>query len=357
LSHKEGHEIFAVAPRGRYWKAFEKEGITPVHYDIERQSTNPFKEKAAVDSIYRAIRPLALDILHTFTAKPNIYGTFAARRAGIATVYNLVEGLGSFYIEESWRARLMRRVIEHLYKKAFRLSDLCVFVNPEDADYMVRKMIIPEKKVKIIRSVGVDTRHFSPEAVDQERVEVLRGELSPDGLPIVLMVARAIWHKGIREFYEAADRLRGRARFVLVGATDPGNPSCADETFLRSGVVHWLGERNDIAELTAACDIYVLPSYREGVPRTLLEGAAMGKCLVATNVTGCREVVRPGINGILVPPRDASALAEALLSLLKDPSLRRKMGAASRRIALDEFDLEKVVAQYLTLYQRASDVS
>jgi N,N'-diacetylbacillosaminyl-diphospho-undecaprenol alpha-1,3-N-acetylgalactosaminyltransferase len=275
----------------------------------------------------------------------------------VPTVYNLVEGLGSFYIDESFRAKLMRRIIEHLYKRAFRLSDLCVFVNSEDAEYMTKRKIIAPDKVKIIRSVGVDTETFSPEAVDANRVEALRKELSPQGLPIVLMVARAIWHKGVREYYEAAQRLEGQAVFLLAGATDAGNPSCAEPAFLRNGAVHWLGERDDIVELTATCDIYVLPSYREGVPRTLLEGSSMGKPLVATDVTGCREVVRPGLNGLLVPPKDAAGLATAIGRLLADAPLRSRMGQASRRIAVDEFDIRKVVAQYLPLYEKAKNVS
>jgi len=354
---QKGHEIYAIAPRGKHWENFIGEGITPVDYTIDRGSTNPLKERAAIEAIYRAIAPLRLDILHTFTAKPNIYGTFAARRAGVPTVYNLVEGLGSFYIDESWRAKMMRRLIEHLYKRAFRLSDLCVFVNSEDADYMIRKGLLPEKKAKVIRSVGVDTRLFDPDAVDRRRVEILNKELSPQGLPIVLMVGRAIWHKGVREFYDAAKRLEGRAVFVLAGATDPGNPSCANPEFLKGGAVRWLGERDDIAELTAACDIYVLPSYREGVPRTLLEGASMGKPLVATDVTGCREVVQPGHNGLLVPPKNAEALAGAIDQLLTDAALRARMGEASRRIAVEEFDTRKVVAQYLPLYEEAGHVS
>ena len=353
---ERGDEIFAVAPRGRRWEAFRREGITPVDYVIERRSVNPFKERKAVEAIYRAIAPLELDILHTFTAKPNIYGTFAGRRAKIPVIYNLVEGLGSFYVEEDFRARIMRRVIERLYKKAFALSDGCVFVNRDDPAYMIGRGIIDPAKVTIIRSVGVDTRLFSPDAVDADAVARLRAELSPDGRPIVLMVARAIWHKGVAEFYEAAERLREKAAFVLVGGTDTGNPSCADEGFLRAGSVRWLGERDDIVALTAAADLYVLPSYREGVPRTLLEAASMGKPLVATDVVGCREVVEEGVNGHLVPPRNVPALAEAIDRLIGDATLRRRFGEASRRKALEEFDIDKVVDQYLPLYE-ASRVS
>jgi len=349
-----GNEVFAVAPRGKRWEAFAQEGIQPIDYAIARRSLNPLKERQAVGAIYRAIAPLKLDILHTFTAKPNIYGTFAGRRAKIPVIYNLVEGLGSYYVEEDLRSRIMRRMIERLYKKAFSLSDGCVFVNRDDPAYMIGRGIIDPAKVTIIRSVGVDTRLFSPDAVDTDAVARLRAELSPDGRPIVMMVARAIWHKGVAEFYEAAERLGQKAVFVLVGGTDTGNPSCADETFLRAGAVKWLGERDEMVTLTATADIYVLPTfYREGVPRTLLEAASMGKPLVATDVVGCREVVEDGMNGYLVPPRDGAKLAAAIDILLADPLKRQRFGVASRRKAVREFDVKQVVQHYMKLYESA----
>jgi len=349
---ERGDEVFAIAPRGPYWDAFVKEGIRPVDYAVDRGSLNPVKELRAVDGIYRAIKPLRLDILHTFTAKPNIYGTFAGRKAGIPVIYNLVEGLGSFYIDDNLKSRLVRGVQESLYRMAFKRSDLCVFVNRDDPEYMLRRGLITPEKVKIIRSVGVDTRLFSMDAVETQRLARWRERLSPRGVPVVLMVARAIWHKGIREFYEAAQRLEQKAEFVLVGGTDTGNPSCADAAFLHAGSVRWLGElpAEEMAAITAACDLYVLPSYREGVPRTLLEAASMGKALVATDVVGCREVVEHGVNGLLVPPRDAAALADAIDRLLGDRSLRERMGEASRKLALEDFDIEGIVEQYLPLY-------
>ena len=348
---EQGDEVFAIAPKGACWEEFKRAGITPVDYTIERQSINPFKERRAIDAIYRAIAPLKLDILHTFTAKPNIYGTFAGRRAGIPVIYNLVEGLGSFYVENGFKSRIMRLLIERLYRKAFAMSDGCVFVNRDDPAYMIENKIIDPEKVTIIRSVGVDTRIFSFDSVDSEILAGWRKRLAPDGKPIVMMVARAIWHKGVAEFYAAAEKLSHKAHFVLIGGTDMGNPSCADENFLRKGSVRWLGEQSDMVTLTAVADIYVLPSYREGVPRTLLEAASMGKPLVATDVVGCREVVDDNVNGLLIPPRDVDALAKGIERLIDDETLRRKFGEASRRKAVGEFDVEKIVDQYMPLYE------
>jgi N,N'-diacetylbacillosaminyl-diphospho-undecaprenol alpha-1,3-N-acetylgalactosaminyltransferase len=347
----KGHKVYAIAPRGKRWQMWERHGIVPVDYRIDRGSLNPLREIQAIQAIYQTLLPLNLDILHTFTAKPNIYGTLAGRRAGIPVIYNLVEGLGSFYVEDSGKNLLMRRVIERLYRYTFSQSDLTVFVNRDDPAYMIKRNIIDPSKVRVIRSVGVDTSFFDSAKVEAGALNALRKHYASDGKPIVLMVARAIWHKGVREYYEAAERLRDEARFLLVGGTDPGNPSCADEDFLRRGAVTWVGEQDDMRLWTALADLYVLPSYREGVPRTLLEAASMGKPLVATDVVGCREVVDPGRNGLLVPPRHAGALADAIEALLKDPECRKRMGEESRKLACEAFDVARVVEQYLPLYE------
>ena len=350
-----GHNVYAICPTGSYSFKFQSYGIKHITYEIERESLNPFKEKRFIDNIYQAISPLKLDIIHTFTAKPNIYGTFAAKRAKVPVILNLVEGLGSFYIEDTFKNKIMRLIIERLYKSAFNISNCAVFVNSDDPKYMIDKGIIPEKKLKIIKSVGVDTNFFSKESVCN--VEELKSSLGLDNKLIILMVARAIWHKGVREFYEAAKSFdNDKVVFVLVGDIDKGNPSSADEKFLKKGSVRWLGHRDDIRELTAMADIYVLPSYREGVPRTLLEAASMGKPIVTTDTVGCREVVDDTINGFLVPVQDSEALVSKIEKLIKDKSLREKMGKASRKKALSEFDIQKIVMQYLDLYGKYYDL-
>jgi N,N'-diacetylbacillosaminyl-diphospho-undecaprenol alpha-1,3-N-acetylgalactosaminyltransferase len=216
-----------------------------------------------------------------------------------------------------------------------------VFQNRDDRDYFVQERLAAEEKSMLIRSSGVDTEYFCPDRHwDGEKV-------------VVLMIARAIWHKGIREYYEAAEMLRTEAPAVecrLVGGTDPGNPSCADPGYLSSGAVEWRGYRREVRPEIAEADIVVLPSYREGVPRTLLEAASMGKPIVTTEVPGCREVVEEGTNGLLVPPRNSKALADAIARLAKDPAMRERMGKAGRQKALEEFSIERVVGAYLDLY-------
>ena len=352
---RQGHKIYAICPKGDKNQALKESGFEVINYEIDRKGLNPFREKKSIDNIYKAIKDLKLDVLHTFTAKPNIYGTFAGQRAGVPIILNLVEGLGSFYIKDSVKNILIRTLMERLYKKAFRISKGCVFVNSDDPAYMIRKKIIKEEKVKIIKSVGVDTNKFDMKYFDEEKIKYIKEKLGMKDKIIVLMVARAIWDKGVREYYEACDivkRSNPDVEFLFVGGTDDGNHSCASESFLKNGSVVWLGHRDDIVELTSCCDIYVLPSYREGLPATLMEAASMAKPVVTTNTFGCRDVVDDNINGFLVPVGDSASLAKKINILAEDKDLRYQMGQAGREKALNEFDVNKVVKQYMEYYEK-----
>lgn len=351
---KRGYKVYAICPKGDKNQALRDIGCNVINYDIDRKGINPFSEKQSIDNIYHAIKDLKLDILHTFTAKPNIYGTFAAKKAGIPIILNLVEGLGSFYVKNTLKNILIRTIMERLYKRAFQLSQGCVFVNSDDPSYMIRKKIIQKEKVKIIKSVGVNTQKFSMQNYSDEEIALIKEKNNLTGKLVVLMVARAIWDKGIREYYTSATVLKQKypyVEFLLAGGTDEGNHSCASEEFLTSGDVEWLGHRDDIAEITAACDIYVLPSYREGLPATLMEATSMAKPIVTTNTVGCRDVVDNGVNGFLVPIKDTNELIEKIESLIKDQDLRIKMGQKGREKALCEFDVNKVIQHYMEYYE------
>lgn len=351
---EEGHEVYAICPKGDKFELFERYGIQAVEYKIERSSLNPFKEVKAIYNIYKTIKPLNLDILHTFTAKPNIYGTIAAKMSKVPTIVNLVEGLGSFYIEDSFKNRVVRTLIEKLYKFVFAFSDQVVFVNSDDPKYLGEKKVITTNKINIIKSVGIDTNEFNPNSVDREEVTALKSTLGVEYKIIVLMVARAIWHKGVREFYEAATLLskNKNVQFILVGDIDEGNPSSIDKAYLEDSDVLWLGHRDDVLLLTAMSDIYVLPSYREGIPRTLLEAASMAKPIITTDTVGCREVVSEDINGYLVPVQDSEILAKRIEYLAIDSDKRKIMGENGRIRAINEFDVKRVVKQYMELYHR-----
>jgi len=350
---ERGYKVYAICPKGDMNKLLKSHGIAVVNYEINRQSLNPFVELKTIDNIYQAIKRLDLSIIHTFGAKPNIYGTYAARRAKVPVILNLVEGLGSFYTSGSFKVKLVRWVIECLYAKTFKISDGCVFVNTSDPQYMIDNNMIDTKKVNIIKSVGIDTKKNNIACYNSSKLENIRSNLNVKHKLIVLMVARAIKDKGVGEFYEAASIITNKQKdveFILIGGIDEGNHTNINKDFLLQGNVRWLDHRDDVIDIMAISDICVLPSYREGLPVTLLEACAMSKPIVATNTYGCRDVVTDAVNGFLVPIKDAQLLSEKIETLLRDKSLRMSMGAQGRELAVSEFDINIVNNKYMQYY-------
>jgi N,N'-diacetylbacillosaminyl-diphospho-undecaprenol alpha-1,3-N-acetylgalactosaminyltransferase len=336
------HTVYAVCPSGEISGFFSEHGITHIPYQIERSSLNPIKELDAIRNIYNAIKPLNLDILHTFTAKPNIYGTVAGRLAKVPRIINLVEGLGSFYLENDLKSRLIRNMIEILYRQSFKLADTVMFVNQDDPAYLIDKKVINAAKVVTIKGVGIDTKEWLPASkIPSEKI-------------VITMVARALIHKGTLEYIAAADRLKPlypNIEFRYIGAPDPGNSSSLSETFMQEQRnITYMGHRDDVHDQLAKSDIFILPSYREGLPRTSMEALSMGLPIVTTDVVGCRETIDEGVNGFLVPSKNAIALADAIESLILNSDLRRTMGEKSRIKALKEFDVATIVAKHLEVY-------
>jgi glycosyltransferase involved in cell wall biosynthesis len=348
---EKGFEVVFACPYGEYVPKLKEEGFRWIHWAIVRRSLNPVRELIAIlhlASIYQREQP---QIVHHFTIKPNFYGSIAALLARRDKVINTFTGLGFLFSEHPLAIGLRSSVLP-LAKLAFRASKgWSVFQNRQDLETCLRLRLVLPERVVVIDGSGIDTRKFHP-----------NHDSPPDNHEhpiVVFMAARLLWDKGVREFVEAARVLKARGlqvEFWLAGKPDKGNPMCVPEEFLKKwqeeGVINWLGHRDDMPNLLQQVDIAVLPSYHEGVPRFLLEAAACGLPLVATDIEGCRVVVREGVNGFLVPPRNPTALADALERLLQDPSLRRRMGQASRHIAEVEFDERKVLAKWLALYER-----
>lgn len=338
---KQGHTVYAICPHGEVSGGFAEHKIIHVPYDIERSSLNPLKEIRSIRNIYGAIVPLKLDILHTFTAKPNVYGTIAGRLAKVPRIVNLVEGLGSFYLENDIKSRIVRHLIEVLYRQTFKLADTVMFVNHDDPAYLIDKGVIQPHKVFIINGVGIDTAEWKPLPKRDEWIRVT-------------MIGRALKHKGTLEFIEASRQLSNTypdVSFQFVGAPDEGNASSISEEFMRAQTsIHYLGHQTNIRHILSQSDIFVLPSYREGLPRTTMEAMSMGLPIITTDVVGCRETVENGVNGFIVPPKDSLALAEAIEHLLKDENLRQKMGKESRIKAVREFDIATIVDKHFEVY-------
>lgn len=342
---KQGYTVYAICPRGDKFNEFEKYGILPLEYKIERQSLNPFKELKTIRNIYKVIKPLDLDILQNFTSKPNIYGSISGHLAKIPMIINAVTGLGSYFISNTKKSNAVRLIMEKLYKESNKRVSFVIFQNKDDMNYFITKQLVNKDKAILIKSSGIDTRKF--------KSKLITTEIRQSKPIVVLMIARAIWHKGIREYYAAADILKEKnINFFLIGDTDKGNPSCADESFLNSGNVKWLGYKDNIQLEIEKCDIFVLPSYREGIPRTLLEAMSMSKPIVTTNAIGCREVVDDNVNGFLVPIQDSKILAKKILQLAEDDKLRNIMGIKGREKALNEYDSKIIVNQYISIYNK-----
>ncbi|NLK66986.1 MAG: glycosyltransferase family 4 protein [Campylobacteraceae bacterium] len=346
---KKGHEVFAIAPKGIMTQQIESE-FKSVTYEIDKASLNPLKIFKDSSDLASVLKELNLDMLQTSAHKSNVFGTIAAKRAGVPIVLNLIEGLGSFYTNSDLKSKLVKFVMESLYKKTLNLSNATIFVNDSDPDYLLSKNIIKKEKVIRIKSVGIDSGEFDPENVTPY-------DYGSDK-KIVLMIGRALFDKGIREFYEAAEILKGRddAQFVFVGDTYEGNKSSAAKEFLQSPNVRWISWSDKIKELLKGAYIYVLPSYKEGFPRTVLEAMSMEKACVVSRCDGCVEAIQEGINGLICEVRDSKDLAKKIEILLDDESLAKKMGKAGRQMVLEHYDEKIVVEKYLEVYRKFIDV-
>jgi glycosyltransferase involved in cell wall biosynthesis len=303
--------------------------------------------------LWRVLRRERVDVLHTHNPKPGLYGRVVGRLAGVPIVVNTVHGLYMADRDPAWKKLL----VLSFEAVASRFSDAELVQNPEDAARMVRWRVSPPRRTWLLGN-GVDLTRFDPGRFDPSLRASVREELGvhPDEV-IVGCVGRLVVEKGFVELFEALRTLEHGVRCVVVGPEDPDKADRLAPRVLEAAAadgVRFLGMRDDIERLYAAFDVFVLPSYREGFPRAAMEAAAMGLPVVATDIRGCRQIVEDGVTGLLVPVRDAPALAHALAELVTDPMLRTRMGQAGRSKALREFDEQAVVQRVLETYERVA---
>lgn len=344
-ARQEGFEVHVATPRKESVARIEALGFRFHEIALNRNRHWGFGEIATFKSLLALYRRIHPDIVHHVTIKPVLYGSLAALLSGVPRVVNAISGLGYVFIASGFKARLLRCGAVLFYRLVFwNRRCMAIFQNPDDRDVFLARSIVKESQFKIIRGSGVDLDLYamSPE---------------PPGTPVVLFPGRMLRDKGVYELLEAARLLKTRgiaARFLLAGDVDAGNPASLTaarlEAWNREGLIEWLGHRTDMVRLFQESHVVCLPSYREGLPKSLIEAAGCGKPIVTTDVPGCREVVDPGRSGYLVPVRDAEALARALETLLRDPELRREMGKRGREKAEREFSLPSVVRETLALY-------
>lgn len=333
----EGYEVVALIPAGDPdAAAIERTGVACMTVNLDRSGLNPLVDGWLLFQYRRFLRQLAPTALLTFTIKPNVYGCIAARAARVPAVVNIT-GLGTAFL----RGSLISWLAEQLYRHALQRARRVFFQNSEDLKRFVGRRIVRDGQARLIPGDGIDLQRYSPSP-------------APGGAPTFLLVGRVLRDKGVLEFVEAARAVRSRfpkARFQLLGPLDTGNRSAiaAGEVaeWHAQGVVEYLGEAADVRPAIAAASAVVLPSYREGLPRTLLEAAAMARPMIASDVPGCRDVIEHGVNGLLCQVRSASSLAHAMETFLRMPKAARvAMGAAARLTAQERFGEDRVVEAY-----------
>lgn len=320
-------------------------GLHLIPIALRRSGRNPWHELRAIyeiAAIYLREKP---DIVHHVALKPVLYGSLAAKIAGVPHTVNALAGMGYVFTSQKTSARLLRPWVTLAFR--FLLKNTRVILqNPDDRDALLSGGILRKEQVTLIRGSGVDT-------------DIFRHTPEPDSVPpLIVLPARMLWDKGVDEFVAAAEILHNEgitARFALAGERDADNPAAIPleqlQAWHAAGTVTWLGKQEDMPALLARSHIVCLPSYREGLPKALLEAASCGRAIVATDVPGCREAVRHGENGLLVPPRDSTALANALRRLIEDAALRRRFGEYGRAMAEREFSIGQVSAETLALYR------
>ncbi len=349
---RQGYQVHIATGLTDKLDELQRHGLVVHPLALDRSSAglaNAWRTMVELWRVFRAVRP---DVVHLVTIKPVLLGGLVARLAGVPAVVAAVSGLGFVFMARGAKAAVRRWLVGGLYGVALGHHNLkVVFQNPDDRASLAKLAHLPDSKVEMIRGSGVDLTQYGHTPL-------------PLGVPVVLLAARLLADKGVSEFVQAARLLKQKgvsARFCLVGSIDPANPaSLADAELTQwanEGVVELWGQRSDMPEVLSSAHLVVLPSYREGLPKVLLEAAACGRAVVTTDVPGCRDAIDPGVTGVLVPVRNAAALADALKGLINDPARCQVMGNAGRALAESAFDVRQVVAAHLRIYQELIDKS
>jgi glycosyltransferase involved in cell wall biosynthesis len=339
-----GWQVVAATTKDDYAAQLSEVGVIVEPVPFNRGGLTPLSDLKALFALIRVYRQYRPRLIHHFHAKPIILGSLGTYFASGANIVNTVTGLGYAFVQGG--------ITHHLAASGYRFllakSAATIFQNPDDRQFFVEQCWIPASKAHLIVSSGVDTERFRPAKA------TICGERQ-----CVLMVARLLWQKGVREFVEAAEivkRQNSTVRFQLAGEWDPDHPDAVDRAWVQSavnqGTIEFLGYLENVAEQLRITDLFVLPSfYREGVPRVLLEAAACEVPVVTTDVPGCREAVVNGETGRLVPPRDSKSLARAISEIVSDSELRQRMGEAARRRVEVKFDIRVITQRQLAIYR------
>jgi glycosyltransferase involved in cell wall biosynthesis len=340
-----GYDVHVATMDGDAVAQIRTLGFTHHTVPMTRSGRHPWGELRTLWALLGLFRRLRPHLVHLVTIKPVLYGGVAARLAGVPAMVAAVSGLGFVFLSQTWRMRMLRQALIPLYRLALgHRNSRVIFQNSADRDVMLALGAVHERQVVMMRGSGVDMAAC-----------VVLPE--PPAPVVVAMAARLLSDKGVREFVGAAQLLRTRGvpvRMLLAGSPDPGNPASITQAevdaWRQDDAVTVLGECENVPALYGRSHIVALPSYREGLPKSLMEAAACGRPVIATDVPGCRDAMEAGISGVLVPVRDVAALADAIAALAGNAALRASMGAAGRRLAERDFDVRMIAAEHVGIY-------
>lgn len=330
----QGHNVILTGYQEEYEEEIRKMGASFVKMPVNRAGLNPIADLKLLINYYKLIKKGKIEVVHSYTIKPNIYGSIAARLAGVTEIYPTMNGIGYAFTGEGIKAKFVRIIASILYRIAFKCSKKVFFHNIDDINEIVEQNLLERSKCVLINGSGIDMEYYQKKKM-------------PESVSFVL-ISRLLRAKGILEYLEAAKnvkKLYKEVSFKLVGPADP-NPTGIKlediQSYIDEGIIDYYGEQADVRPFLEDAAVVVLPSYREGVPHTILEAMAIGRAILSTDVPGCRETVQEGINGFLVPVKDSKSLANKMIWMIENKEAVHKMGEESFKISKHKFEVTKV---------------
>ncbi|MBQ9414741.1 MAG: glycosyltransferase family 4 protein [Clostridia bacterium] len=336
-----GHEVICIScePPDEMTERIAALGAAYVQVPMSRTGTAFLEDLKTIKAFKKTLKELAPDVFFAYMSKPIAYGGMAARKLKIPNMYVLVSGLEIAFYSGGFKNAVVRFVLKTLFHHTHKACRRVIFQNPDDQKTFENMGIVTKEQSVVVGGSGVDMAHFKQEPLPKD--------------PVVLMVARLVWSKGIREYLKAAEivkKKRPNVRFLLVGGLDTNDESLTKEEldqYVQNSTIEYLGHSGDVREHLKTCSIFVLPSYHEGTPRSVLEAMATGRPIITSDAPGCRETVKEGVNGYLVPVGDSETLAERILTLCDDPALREQMGTHSHEYCDEKYNVICVNSQMI----------
>lgn len=333
---RNGYEVVAIVPDNTYRDFFSKNNIKVRVVKLERNSLSISNTLEWYKNLKKIIKEEQPDIVFSFTIKPVIFGSIAAKKVGMENIYSLISGLGMLFCSDGVKIRALRFVGGKLYRYALRFNKKVIFQNPDDINEFVKLGYAKKEQCELVNGSGVNLKKFPRKKLPQNKMSFL-------------MVSRIIKEKGVAEYFEAAKIVKEKypdVNFAYIGMMENNkNAIKLDDlkSYIKTGVIDYIPETNEVVKYMASCSVFVLPTYyREGIPRTLLEATAMGRPIITTDTPGCKETIIDGKNGVFVKTRDAKDLAEKMIWMIEHKDILQKMGDESYKICLEKFTIDKV---------------